>query len=199
MVVQLCQILWTAAFREKYLEKASNTLIAPILLTLTAYALSRVHRVYSLSQPFDNASYIYFGLSMSLLFSWTCVASLISWNHSIYTILCRDPEHWKKKGQESSLAVMRWLGHGSAVLASILGIGCTLARRAPVFGAVLSWALFACADNMQQWRLDEKPSVQKKDIDLQFRLCYVGGILSILAYAFMGTTIAAKSLQAARP
>jgi hypothetical protein len=197
MVAQICQILWTAAFRKKYMANASSAVIAPLFLTMTAYALSRAHRAYSLSRPLGVAAYLLFGLPLTLHFGWMCAASLLNWNGSVYAVLFRNNPR-KKKGEEA-VAILRWLGHGSAVLASGLGLICTVARQAPLFGAVISWALFACADTLQKWSLDKKLSVQKQDIDLQFQLCRWGAIMSMVASVFTSGTVTANSLHAASP
>jgi hypothetical protein len=200
MVAQICQILWTAAFRKKYMKNTFTAFIAPLFLTMTAYALSRAHRAYSLSRPLGVGAYLLFGLPLSLHFGWMCAASLLNWNGSVYAVLFRNPKQWKKRGQESSaVAILRWLGHGSAILASVLGLICTFTRQAPLFGAVISWALFACADTLQKWCLDKKLSVQRKDIDLQLRLCRFGAILSTVASVFTSGTVTANSLHAASP
>lgn len=194
IVAQICQILWTAAFRKKYVEKTSwTTFVAPLFLTFTAYALSRAHKAYSFSRPFGFAPYILFGLPLSLHFGWMCAAALVNWNSSVYAVLIRDSK--KRK----DLEVIRWFGHGSALLASLLGITCTLLRQAPLFGAVLAWALQACADTMEQWVLDKKLSRQKNAIQLQFQLCRVGAIVSMVASIFTSGSVAANSLRAAIP
>ncbi|GAX16490.1 hypothetical protein FisN_19Lh070 [Fistulifera solaris] len=198
MVAQICQILWTAAFRKKYMANTSTAFIAPLFLTMTAYALSRAHRAYSLSRPLSAGAYLLFGLPLSLHFGWMCAASLLNWNGSVYAVLFRNPRK-KKEHEALAVAILRWLGHGSAILASVLGLICTFARQAPLFGAVISWALFACADTLQKWSVDKKLTVQKKDIDLQFQLCRLGAILSMVASVFTSGTVTANSLHAASP
>merc|ERR1712232_259125 len=75
---------------------------------------------------------------MSLHFGWTTAATLVNLNGAFVA----DP-----KASSKSIAV---LGHLSVLVATALGVFVSVDRIAPVYGGVISWALFAVSDGMKK-------------------------------------------------
>lgn len=180
IVAQIFQTLWAASFRPKYIPRTRSSLaetttkskfkrrfrqwttyISCFHLTGIAVALSRAHAAYSpdrWSRKYNNSrpttsspsngnisqtDYILHLLPMTLHFGWTTAAALVNWNGS----LAMDAT--------SSAQQVATAGIASTVLATVVGIAVTVTRQAPVYGAVLAWALAACASAMEQ-RIQER-------------------------------------------
>lgn len=142
LMSQIMQTLWTTAFRPKY--KGKYVYVSGALLSGIAFSLSRAHAAFTsdaAAASYNSKDYWLYFLPMTVHFGWTTAASLVNWNGS----LASD----KRVGAKMLAAV----GHVSVVLATVLGVGVTLTRKAPVFGLVIAWALSACASGMTK-RLD---------------------------------------------
>ena len=179
-LAQIFQVLWTASFRPKY--KGKLAYISACMLTGTALSLSQAHSHFSLAKAgMTRSEYILYFLPLSLHFGWTTAASLVNWNGAL------------SAGENMSTAAMVATGHLSAVIATGIGVGLTLAREAPVFGGVIAWALSACATGMNK-RIKEKslsPGVAAEDKSaltgerVQKWLCASGALLSASASAYV--------------
>jgi len=202
LVAQVCQILWSAAFRPKYMlasADSSSSLSAPsnkitrfipaALLTATGYALNRAHQAYTLLPNGRAAAavtlrdYLLFLWPLSMHFGWISAAFLVAWNNAVsYT--------------EGRVKTPAWLlpavGHVSAVLATALGMILTVQRRAPLYGAVIAWALKACGDTLKRQQKEELEQASSLDstmpkpytgIRVQRWLCRIGTWCSAAASA----------------
>jgi hypothetical protein len=137
MVAQVCQVLWTAAARPRYGDGPA-IFIAPALLTAVSYSLNRAHQTFTTLSGYKNwREYLLFSLPVSLHFGWISAASLVNWNSSLAVFLSENNR------------ILVVVGHYSVVAATALGAAVTLSRQAPVYGAVVSWVLCACASTMR--------------------------------------------------
>lgn len=182
IAAQLCQILWTASSRPRY-GGTPDIFIAPALLTATAYALNSAHQAFALN-PLNEKSvasfratswpeYMILFFPLSLHFGWISAAALVNWNSSL-AVATKD---WKDNSR-----LLRWVGYASAAIATGVGIAVSVQRQAPVYGAVIAWALTACADTMRQRRHDLPTTNGPR---MQMWLCRVGacgaGLASVVA------------------
>jgi hypothetical protein len=181
---QLFQSLWCAAFRPKYKENLG--FISAGLLSATAYSLSIAHSTYTSESPNNFLQYALFFLPVSLHFGWTTAASLVNLNGAF---------SMKEKVTENAIARF---GHASVIGASILGIAVTIQRSAPVYGAVIAWALSAVADSMKKRLvLAFSASNKKKNADMpgiygasiQFMLSRVGALLNAVTSVVVAASI----------
>ena len=125
------------------------------------------------SAGLGSQSYILYPLLAH--FGWTSAATLVNLNGSV--------------GSEKSVSpqTVVGVGHASAVVATALGVGLTLANGMPLYGLTLSWALAACADGMSKrsaTKCSEEEKVLSKAASVQKNLCFVGSALSALAAAY---------------
>eukprot|EP00591_Stephanopyxis_turris_P003539 CAMPEP_0195520694 /NCGR_PEP_ID=MMETSP0794_2-20130614/17442_1 /TAXON_ID=515487 /ORGANISM="Stephanopyxis turris, Strain CCMP 815" /LENGTH=333 /DNA_ID=CAMNT_0040650107 /DNA_START=176 /DNA_END=1177 /DNA_ORIENTATION=+ len=138
-MAQVFQTLWCAAFRPKY--KGNLMYISTSLLAAVAFSMSKAHAAFTVSPlarlSYSNLQYMLYFLPMSLHFGWTTAASLVNLNGAV------------AKKESTSSKVTAFVGHLSVVAATAAGVFVSLNRSAPVFGAVISWALFAVADGMK--------------------------------------------------
>lgn len=180
MVAQLAQALWAAAFRPKY-ANGVYIFLSAFLLSLIAFALHRAHRVFA-SISVGRGRYILYFLPMSLHFGWTSAASLVNLNGSLAIYL------YKEYGNHPTWHPWQlWAGHGSVVLATLLGLIVTMKRKAPVYGMVIAWALTACASTMEERIVEGFPDdqlVRLPAIGVQSWLCRGGAAATALAAAF---------------
>uniref|UniRef100_A0A7S2LK24 Uncharacterized protein n=1 Tax=Leptocylindrus danicus TaxID=163516 RepID=A0A7S2LK24_9STRA len=144
VIAQLFQTLWCAAFRPKY---TGNLMwISTGMLGGVAYYLSKAHAVFTSASSvrmipgFSWWEYAIHFLPISLHFGWTTAATLVNLNGAVAVADYRT----------SSNALINVVGHASVVAATALGVAITFSRQAPVYGGVISWALFAVADGMRQ-------------------------------------------------
>jgi len=137
ITAQLFQSLWCATFRPKYNE--NKMFISVGMLSATAYSLSKAHAAFtSSSLPLNPFQYGIFFFPMALHFGWTTAASIVNLNGAI---------SMKKDVDEKVIAMV---GHASVVVAGILGIVLASKRKAPVYSAVIAWALSAVASSMKK-------------------------------------------------
>jgi hypothetical protein len=159
------QSLWTAAFRPKY--KNVSKFVSPLMLSGTAYSLSKAHAIIAASS-LPISQYLLFGLPISLHFGWTTAASLVNWNGAIATF----------SDDNVSAETIANVGHASVIGAAVLGSVISIARGAPVYGGVISWALFAVASGMKnRIQSTEKDGPKRAGVlgcRLQYRLARVG-------------------------
>jgi len=134
VAANLLQSLWCVAFRPHYTSAQGNSYISAALLAGTAFSLSKVHLIASAA---TGPAWWYL-LPLSVHFGWTSAATLVNFSGSV----AMDPAN-------SERAVTA-VGHFSAVAATALGIGLTVARTSPVYGCTIAWALAACADGMRR-------------------------------------------------
>jgi hypothetical protein len=167
-IANVFQSLWTAAFRPKY--KSIFKFVSPLLLSGTAYSLSKAHAVIA-TASLPMSQYLVYGLPISLHFGWTTAASLVNWNGAIATF-----------SDTVSAETIANVGHVSVISAAVLGSVITIARRAPVYGGVISWALFAVASGMknriQSTEKDDPKRAGVLGCLLQYRLARVGAFIS---------------------
>jgi hypothetical protein len=183
IMAQILQTLWTATFRPRY--KGKYVFVSGALLTGISLSLSRAHAAFVADRSLYNVKdyWLYF-LPMTLHFGWTTAATLLNWNASIAS----------REGASPMLLAV--VGHVSVVAATVVGVGITLSRGAPVFGLVIAWALWGCAADLKK-RL--KPDTTNKNnffsikskknekeagvygARLQRRLCLTGAWISASA------------------
>lgn len=185
---QLFQSLWCAAFRPKYNEKG-YMFVSTGMLGATAYSLSKAHAAFAANpQLYSKLQYGIFFFPMALHFGWTTAATLVNLNGSVAM----------QKGASSTL--IKYVGHASVLLASMIGVYVAKVRDAPVYAGVIAWALSAVADGMKK-RLaaadddaDKKKKKRKEDETVgvgldgaatQYMLSRIGAIINGLAAAFV--------------
>jgi hypothetical protein len=157
VAANIFQSLWCASFRPNYRDWASYISVA--MLAGTAYSLSQVHAISCTTQGPEG----WFLLLLTVHFGWTSAATLVNLSGSV----AMNPSN--------SDSVVTAVGHSSALLATILGVGVTLIRSDPAFGFTLAWALTACADGMKKrvTATDESSSL-KTAAQVQNKLCWAG-------------------------
>eukprot|EP00538_Stauroneis_constricta_P013520 CAMPEP_0119546554 /NCGR_PEP_ID=MMETSP1352-20130426/926_1 /TAXON_ID=265584 /ORGANISM="Stauroneis constricta, Strain CCMP1120" /LENGTH=323 /DNA_ID=CAMNT_0007591271 /DNA_START=69 /DNA_END=1040 /DNA_ORIENTATION=+ len=170
---QLFQTLWTMSFRPKYQSTLPNVFVSTFNLAGIAIALSKAHGVYSASTSNELAQYLIMLLPLSLHFGWTTAASLVDLNGAVALKFPRK--------------VSTIVGYASAIGGTLLGLGITVSRQAPVYGGVIAWALGAIASalskklaNADDDNEDEEPLPGS---NVQLRLCQIGTVLNIGASA----------------
>lgn len=146
------------------------------MLAGTAFSLSQVHSVVTAA----GASWYYVPLIMH--FGWTTAATLVNLNGSVATV------------PSNSDTLVTGVGHLSAVAATALGVGVTVALSSPVYGWTVSWALAACADGMSKRLADTKSdnataltmsqSLQT-GANVQRMLCWTGAAACAVASAYI--------------
>jgi hypothetical protein len=139
-VAQAFQALWTASFRPKY-AKGHALYVSSLMLTGIAWSMGRAHRVFANLKDrtlMTRTDYLLYFFPMTLHFGWTAAAALVNINGNVASRM------------KSSPRVIANVGHASALVASALGLYVTSARRAPVFGCVIAWALAGCAAGMRE-------------------------------------------------
>jgi len=126
VAANLFQTFWCASFRPESFDGSWKTMISPAMLAGTAYSLSHVNAVAA-------GSWLLVPLSMH--FGWTTAATLVNLNSSLAALNDRD-------------AFVTAAGHASAVAATALGVGVTMAHSTPAYGLTVAWALAACGNGV---------------------------------------------------
>lgn len=161
---QIFQSLWSASFRPSY-KNGWYKYISAVNLSGIAYALSFCHAAYTVAstttqnnstntgvarQP-TMTEYLIYYFPLTLHFGWTTAAALVNWNG----MLAMEKEDDNKNIHlfSSSIrlpakTVMAWVGHGSVIVATAIGVTITVQRSAPVYGGVIAWALAAVSSGM---------------------------------------------------
>jgi len=175
VIAQLFQTLWCAAFRPKY---TGNLMwISTGMLGGVAYYLSKAHAVFTSSVHYRIPGlswweYAIYFLPISLHFGWTTAATLVNLNGAVAV---SDPT-------SSSNVLINLVGHASVVAATALGVVITFSRQAPVYGGVISWALFAVADGMRQRLANGNNNVgAQRQLILSTAGAYISGLASFAA------------------
>jgi hypothetical protein len=180
VIANIFQSLWTAAFRPKYKGFAKFT--SPMLLSGIAYSLSKAHAAIiaaSSSSSLPMSQYLLYGLPLSLHFGWTTAASLVNWNGAIATLFS---DNGGGGGGGVSAENVARIGHITVIGAATLGSIVTITRGAPVYGGVLSWALWAVASGMkkriQSTEKEDPKRVGVLGCHLQYKLARVGAFVT---------------------
>jgi len=180
-MAQLFQILWAASFRSKY--KGKWMAVSATMLPAIALSLSKAHAIFTKSVYQSTLlQYCIFFLPLTIHFGWTTAASLVNLNGAI----ARD--------SSSSNSLVKVAGHLSLFGATAIGVYLTKSRAAPVYGAVISWALFGIFDEMRRRLIKFKSSESaednksfKKSTQLQKFLALAGGLISSAASLLVAT------------
>lgn len=178
VLAQTFQALWSASFRPKY--KGGLMWISSGMLGGIAYSMSKAHAVFSAASTrntYTTLQYFINFFPMALHFGWTTAATLVNINGSVAVM---------KNLSSKFVAVV---GHLSVVAATALGVFITTSRDAPVYGGVISWALFAVADGMKKRLEASQKDENVKDVtgvQLQLQLSKIGAYISAAASIFTG-------------
>ena len=148
-LAQICQTLWTQAFRP-HIYKGNLIYLSSMLLSGIAYSLNVAHAQFALasSELVKWYEYVLYFFPITLHFGWTLAASLVNWNGNVAFVAASSSPRW-----------VALAGHASTLVATGLGVGLTVSRRAPVLGCVVAWALTGIASEMNR-RLS---SLQQQD------------------------------------
>lgn len=156
VAANLVQGLWCAAFRESYNE-GWHKYVSVAMLGGTALSLSTLMpTVMSL----QSSAVSWYFVPLVMHFGWTTAATLVNLNGSVAM---------DQSVRDSTLVA---LGHGSAVLASGLGVGLTAMGLAPpAYGMTVAWALLAVGTNT---KADKDSDTLNNGAMVLKTLCLVG-------------------------
>ncbi|EED94615.1 predicted protein [Thalassiosira pseudonana CCMP1335] len=173
VAANILQSFWCASFRPSYGE-GWKRYVSVAMLGGTAYSLSLVHSAGCAALVADQTLQSYLLLPLTMHFGWTSAATLVNLNGSLASDVNASPR---------SLTA---LGHSSALAATLLGVGVTIAHASPAYGLTLAWALAACADGMTK-RIpadsSEEEAVLSKAAKVQKNLCFAGSFVCVVAAA----------------
>jgi hypothetical protein len=189
VMAQIFQSLWAASFRPKY-SKGLLSLISFGMLSGIAISLNGPHAAICGHNHTSTLWYLLHGLPLTMHFGWTSAASLVNLNGSLAMMMMQDDDDDNDSKSTNSARLITAVGHGSVVVATTLGVAVTLVRTAPVYGAVICWALVACADGMADRcrSLSQQPSPKYATAArVQKWLCFVGA--GIVATASLVATV----------
>ena len=179
VAANLFQSLWCASFRPSYLHGWTRY-ISVGMLAGTGYSLNLVHSACSTVLSAEPTMLAHLLLPLTIHFGWVSAATLVNLNGSLGA-----------DGSASTQSLIA-LGHSSAVVATVLGVGLTIARAAPAYGLTLAWALAACADGMANRSNSSTTSVSEEEetfakaAGVQRNLCWVGSFACAVAAAYAG-------------
>lgn len=151
------QILWNTSFRPEF-QQGIYKYVAPLNLSGLALSLSFCHQAYTAKEArsrYGAMDFILNFLPLSLHFGWTTVTSLVNWNASIAV------------EKDIPTKYVAYFGHASVGVATFAGVGVTLRRGAPWYGAVIAWALAAVASGLTK---RVKGAENEKERDEEFIL-----------------------------
>ncbi|KAL7440947.1 hypothetical protein ACHAXH_005989 [Discostella pseudostelligera] len=178
LVANLFQSLWCASFRPSYLQGCWTRYISVGMLAGTAYSLNLVQSASSTVLASEPTMLAHLLLPLTIHFGWTSAATLVNLNGSLGS------------DESASTRSLIALGHSSALAATILGVGLTIARSAPAYGLTLAWALAACADGMSKKCTrsgdSEEDETFAKAAGVQMNLCWAGSFACAVAAAYAG-------------
>lgn len=173
VLAQVFQALWSASFRPKY--KGNLMFISAGMLGGIATFMGKAQAIFSAaSGSYSVLQYLLYFFPMALHFGWTTAATLVNINGAV------------AMNEKVPNKAVTWVGHLSVVAATALGVFVTWSRSAPVYGGVISWALFAVADGMKS-RYEALSNTKKsdnmdedllKDVSNQRRLSTLGAYIS---------------------
>jgi hypothetical protein len=167
VAANILQSLWCASFRPSYSTGSWQKYVSMGMLGGTAFALSQVHSA--------AAATSWYFLPLTWHFGWVTAATLVNLNGSVAM-------------SDASDSTVIAVGHGSALAATLLGVGVTLTQSSAAYGLTVAWALAACADGIKRRRgksKTEKLSPQlESGMKVQQVLCFAGsGICAAAAAA----------------
>mmetsp|Transcript_35306 Transcript_35306/g.43226 ORF Transcript_35306/g.43226 Transcript_35306/m.43226 type:complete len:337 (+) Transcript_35306:108-1118(+) len=169
VTANILQSLWCASFRPSY-NLGWKKYVSVGMLAGTAYSLSHVQAV---AVGLGNSALGWYLLPLSLHFGWTTAATLVNLNGSV-----------AMNSSNSDSRVIA-VGHSSAVVATVLGIGITLVNAVPAYGLTIAWALAGCADGMKKriaaMENQGDDNILKRAAAVQNKLCWAGSAACILA------------------
>ena len=175
VAANLFQSLWCASFRPSY-SKGWERYISVAMLAGTGYSLSLVQSAGSALTAIDSSITPYLLLPMTVHFGWVSAATLVNLNGSLAS------------NENASTRSLIALGHSSALIATALGVGLTIASSIPAYGLTLAWALAACADGMAKRSPSSQTLVEEetfsKAAGIQKMLCWAGSVACISAAAY---------------
>ncbi|KAL3817240.1 hypothetical protein ACHAXA_009527 [Cyclostephanos tholiformis] len=175
IAANLFQSLWCASFRPSF-SKGWERYISVAMLAGTGYCLSLVQSAGSAVVVADSSVIPYFLTSMTVHFGWVSAATLVNLNGSLAS------------NEFASTRSLIALGHSSALIATALGVGLTIARSIPAYGLTLAWALAACADGMAKRTQSSQSLVDEetfsKAAGVQKILCWAGSFACASAAAY---------------
>ncbi|KAG7336784.1 hypothetical protein IV203_032382 [Nitzschia inconspicua] len=156
VAANLVQSLWCASFRESYNE-GWKKFVSVAMLGGTAYSLSTIMpTVMSL----QSSAVSWYFVPLVMHFGWTTAATLVNLNGSVAM---------DAPVKDSTLVA---LGHGSAVLATGLGIGlAALGIAPPAYGMTIAWALLAVGNNT---KANKESDTLNNGAMVMKTLCFVG-------------------------
>jgi len=176
VMAQTFQSLWTASFRPKY-DHPVYKYISFLNLSGIAISLSFCHSAFSKARDVPLGVYLLNFFPLSLHFGWTTAAALVNLN-GMFVL-----------GNEAKARAVAILGHASVIAATAVGVSITLARRAPVYGGVIAWALSAVASGLSR-RIVETANEDQNAVGvfgakLQRSLSILGAVLCVGASVFV--------------
>ena len=170
LMAEIFQSLWTASFRPKY-DHPIYKYISFLNLSGIALSLSFCHSAFAGARGIPLGAYLLNFLPLSLHFGWTTAAALVNLN-GMFAL-----------GEGAKPLPVAILGHASVITASVVGVYVTLVRRAPVYGAVIAWALTAVASGLSRRILETEKEDQHAvgvfGAKLQRTLSMIGATLCV--------------------
>jgi hypothetical protein len=177
VAANLIQSLWCASFRPSYHTDSHGwqKYVSVGMLAGTAVSLSHVHNVAISPEAMSLGWYF---LPLTMHFGWTTAATLVNLNGAL------------AEDQLDSFLIAA--GHASAITATTLGVGITLAQASPVYGFTIAWALAACANEAAKKvnggssssRVVEAVGAYQKGATRQKMLCWAGSAACVAASLF---------------
>ncbi len=176
VAANLFQSLWCASFRPSF-SKGWERYISVAMLAGTGFSLSLVQSAGSALKVVDSSIIPYLLLPMTVHFGWVSAATLVNLNGSLAS------------NENASTRSLIALGHSSALIATALGVGLTIARSTPAYGLTLAWALAACADGMDKRTPSSQSLVVEEETfskaaGVQRVLCWAGSFACASAAAY---------------
>jgi hypothetical protein len=181
VAANLIQSLWCASFRSSYHTDSHGwqKYVSVAMLAGTAYSLSHVHNVAMVCSP-EALSLGWYFLPLTMHFGWTTAATLVNLNGAL--------------AQDQPDSTLIAAGHASAITATTLGVGITLAQASPVYGFTIAWALAACANEAAKKASGggsdsdsdrvETVSAYQKGAAVQKMLCWAGSAVCVATSLF---------------
>jgi hypothetical protein len=168
VMAEVFQSLWTASFRPKYNHRVYKY-ISFLNLSGIALSLSFCHSTFSEARTVPMSVYLLNFFPLTLHFGWTTAAALVNLN-GMFAL-----------GEEAKPRAAAILGHASVIAASVVGVSITLSRQAPVYGAVIAWALTAVAAGLSR-RISETAQEDQNAVGIfgakrQRTLSIIGAVL----------------------
>jgi hypothetical protein len=187
VAANLIQSLWCASFRPSYHTDIHGWQkhVSVGMLAGTAYSLSHVHNVAISPEALTLGWYF---LPLTMHFGWTTAATLVNLNGAL--------------AEDQLDSTLIAAGHASAIPATALGVGITLAQASPAYGFTIAWALAACANEATKKASGgssnssqvETVSAYQKGARVQKMLCWAGSAACVATSLFQIISLR-KSMQ----